>query len=547
MKSYDVSRTWLIHIVTLSLVFFYNIALFQQFLKVYPLSGANILYMVSLALLVAALIEILLHLFCVGRATRPVLMLIVLISSLASYFMDTYHTVLDAAMIGNILETSSREAADLFSFKLVLYVVFLGILPALFIYKANIKYKSVRGELFSTSKMLILAIAVIVSQALMFGKFYGSFFREHKEIRVYANPVMYIYSVYNYARINMDSGEHQLAELGIDAKIPAADKERELVILVVGETVRADKFSLNGYARKTNPLLEQEKVYSFKNVTSCGTSTAVSVPCMFSHLHADDFSINKGNKTENLLDVLNHAGTNILWRDNNSNSKDVALRVEYESFISKERNPVCDIECRDVGMLHGLQEYIDSKKQGDIVIVLHQMGNHGPDYYKRYPASFERFTPVCHTNLLEECTEEQITNTYDNAILYTDYFLSETINFLKKNSSHFETAMVYISDHGESLGENGVYLHGLPNFMAPENQRKVGAILWFGDSYDDIDKLALASKTGNAYSHDHLFHTILGLLEVKSSVYDPSLDIVDHVKESEMMTASNGVAKQESN
>ena len=541
MKSYDVSRTWLIHLVTVLLVLFYNIAMFQQFVKVYPLSGVNILYLLSLALLVAAIIEILLHLFCIGRATRPILILLVLVSSLASYFMDTYHTVLDASMIGNIFETNTREAGDLFSFKLVLYFLFLGILPAFFIYKANIKYKSVRGELFSTSKMLILAIAVIASQALMFGKFYGSFFREHKEIRVYANPVMYIYSIYNYARISMDSGEHQLAELGNDAKVPETDHERELVILVVGETARADKFSLNGYARKTNPLLEKEHVYSFKNVESCGTSTAVSVPCMFSHIHGEDFTISKGNETENLLDVLKHAGTNVLWRDNNSNSKNVALRVEYESFQSKDRNPVCDIECRDVGMLHGLQEYIDSKKQGDIVIVLHQMGNHGPDYYKRYPATFEKFTPVCRTNLLEDCTKEQITNTYDNAILYTDYFLSETIKLLKKNSDRFETAMFYLSDHGESLGENGVYLHGLPNFMAPENQRKVGAILWFGDSYDDIDKVALAKKTDKTYSHDHLFHTVLGLLEVKSSVYDKSLDIVDHIEESEVMTAHNSM------
>jgi lipid A ethanolaminephosphotransferase len=513
--------------------------LFQQFFKAYPPSATHILYLLSLGLLIAALIEIFLHLLCFWKATRPVLILIVVVSALASYFMDTYHTVIDTTMLQNVLETNTREAGSLFSFKLVLYVLFLGVLPAFFIYKTRITYKSLPREIFSSSKIVLIAIVVIAAQAFMFGSFYSSFFREHKEVRVYANPIMYMYSSYRYASAVLDNGEHFLAELGTDAEIPDTDAERELVIIVVGETARADKFSLNGYPRKTNPLLEKEQVYSFKNVESCGTSTAISVPCMFSHLEGNDFTVDKGKEEENLLDVLQHAGANILWRDNNSDSKNVALRVAYEDFKSKQRNPACDDECRDIGMLHGLQDYIDSKNQGDIVIVLHQMGNHGPDYYKRYPKEFEKFTPVCQTNLLEECTSEEITNTYDNAILYTDYFLSETIQLLKENTNRFETAMVYISDHGESLGENGIYLHGMPNFMAPDNQRKVGAILWFGDSYNDIDKVALASKTDTHYSHDHLFHTILGLLEVKSSVYDESFDIVDHIEEPEVMTASN--------
>lgn len=377
-----------------------------------------------------------------------------------------------------------------------------------------------------------------MSQVYMFGNFYSSFFREHKEVRVYANPIMYIYSSYKYVSTALDNRKRILAELGRDANIPKTDIERELVIIVVGETARSGNFSLNGYTKKTNPLLEKEAVYSFKDFQSCGTSTAVSVPCMFSHINGDNFTIEKGKNNENLLDILKHAGINVLWRDNNSDSKDVALRVAYEDFSSKNKNPVCDIECRDVGMLHGLQDYVNSTLDGDIVIVLHQMGNHGPDYYKRYPQSFEKFTPACHTNQLEKCSEEEITNTYDNAILYTDYFLSETINLLKKNNNKFETAMVYISDHGESLGENGIYLHGMPNFMAPDNQRNVGAILWLGDSYDDLNKKTLATKITNAYSHDNFFHTVLGLLEVDTDVYNKSLDIIDHVEESKILMES---------
>ncbi len=524
------SRTNLIHLVTLLLVLFYNIALFRRFVEVYPVSAIHLLYLFSIALVLAAVIEILLNLLCFWRGTRIVLIVILMVSAMASYFMDTYNTVLDTTMIGNIFQTNAQEASDLFNLKLLLYFVLLGLLPSLYIYKVKIEYKSLNKELLGSVKVLLIALVVISSQLFLFSKFYSSFLREHKDVRVYANPAMYIYSFTSYITSGLDSGDQILAALGMDANIPASDIQRELVIIVVGETARADKFSLNGYQRKTNPLLEKEQVYSFYNFQSCGTSTAVSVPCMFSYLNTDDFSVDKGNRTENLLDVLEHAGANILWRDNNSDSKNVAVRVPYEDFRSPEKNPVCDVECRDIGMLGGLQEYIDSKNNGDIVVVLHQMGNHGPAYYQRYPRLFEKFKPACHTNLLENCSTEEITNAYDNAILYTDYFLSETIQLLKKNSDKFETAMVYISDHGESLGEKGVYLHGLPNFMAPDTQRNVGAILWFGESFDDIDRESLAKKAGDAYSHDYLFHTVLGLLEVRSFIYDKRLDLVDHLE-----------------
>ena len=249
---------------------------------------------------------------------------------------------------------------------------------------------------------------------------------------------------------------------------------------------------------------------------------------MFSIFDRNDYSRGKGKSTENLLDVLDHAGVHVLWRDNNSSSKGTALRVPYEDFRHPDKNPVCDdVECRDVGMLSGLQDYINRTKSGDIFIVLHQMGNHGPAYYKRYPRSFEKFKPVCTTNELEKCTREEIGNAYDNAVLYTDYFLSKTIDLLKQNSGKFETAMIYFSDHGESIGEKGIYLHGLPYYMAPDEQKHIAAVMWFGKSFE-IDKAALEQKSADAFSQDNLFHTILGLMEIKTDIYDKKLDIVHY-------------------
>ncbi len=272
--------------------------------------------------------------------------------------------------------------------------------------------------------------------------------------------------------------------------------------------------------------MSKESLFNFTNMTSCGTSTAISVPCMFSILGSYDFSTSNADYTENILDILHKAGVNVLWRDNNSSSKGVANRVTAEDYRDPSINPVCDIECRDTGMLEGLQSYIDKQKEGDILIVLHSMGNHGPAYYKRYTKDFEVFKPACQTAQLEDCSVEEINNAYDNAILYTDYFLSQSIQLLKQNSGKFNTALLYASDHGESLGENGVYLHGLPNFIAPEAQTHVPAFLWLSDNFQNVDRSAIRRKADSALSHDNFFHTLLGLFEVKTSVYDKSLDIV---------------------
>jgi lipid A ethanolaminephosphotransferase len=252
------------------------------------------------------------------------------------------------------------------------------------------------------------------------------------------------------------------------------------------------------------------------------------VPCIFSHYFRAEFYPEKASAADNALDILKRAGVSILWRDNNSSSKHVADRVEYEVYLTSKTNPICDVECRDEGMLSGLQDYIDRRPTGDVLIVLHQLGNHGPAYYKRYPPAFEKFTPVCKTNDLGACSKEEIVNAYDNAILYTDFFLSKVIELLKRNDDEFETAMLYASDHGESLGENGLYLHGLPYFIAPDAQKHVPLVVWFGRNFDHQSLANIEEKRKQRLSHDNIFSTLLGLFEIRSAAYDPKMDILDH-------------------
>jgi len=529
----SLSSSRLILLVSIFLIALANFAFFSNILEVYPLNLENSLFLLSLVILFCAATVFLLALLCFKYTIKPVIILILITSSFTAYFMDTYNVVIDESMIDNILKTDLNESMDLLSVKQFVYFLVLGLLPALYVYKLKVVHpQGWRAAFIVRTKLLVLPVLTIVLCVVIFGGYYASFFREHKPLRLYSNPSYYLYSLVKTIGKFTIHASMPLLAIAQDAKIPASDIHRELVILVVGETVRADHFSLNGYQRQTTPLLEQENIFNFTDVWACGTSTATSVPCMFSIYGQSSFTKSKADSTENILDILHRAGVNVLWLDNNSSSKGVADRVAYESYKTSTNNNVCDdIECRDEGMLGNLQHYIDTHPQGDIFIVLHQMGNHGPAYYKRYPKRFEQFTPVCQTNQLEQCSNQEISNAYDNAILYTDYFLSQTIALLKKNDVQFESSMLYISDHGESLGESGLYLHGLPYLFAPDAQKKVPMVMWFSHSFDqddEIDMAQLTLKTTQKLSHDNLFHTILGLMEIETGVYDPALDILRH-------------------
>lgn len=524
------SSALLILAVALFVAVFSNAAFFASVASVYGVSLKSAPFIASLFCFIASLFVLILSALCLRPLVKPVLIVFVLLASAIAYFANTYGTVFDYRMIGNILETNTGEARDLFNVSLLLYVLLLGVLPSLVIYWVPLRQQGWKAETFSRLKLAGGAAAMIALIQVGFGGNYAALVREHSAVLAKVNPSYALFSAAKLAVRSVPAATPRpRVVVGSDAKLPPADHSRELVIMVVGETARADRWSLNGYSRITNPMLAREDVINFPNFWACGTSTSVSVPCMFSRLGRAGLKGDAGKGEENALDVLARAGVSILWRDNNSDSKGVALRVPYENFRSPETNPVCDeVECRDEGMLHGLQKFIDAQK-GDILIVLHQMGNHGPAYYKRYPKEFERFTPVCRTNDLGSCTSEEINNAYDNAILYTDYFLSKVIELLKQNDDSFETAMFYVSDHGESLGEYGVYLHGMPYGIAPTAQKHVPAVAWLGKHMrHDIKLDGIEERRQRQWSHDNIFSTLLGLFEIESEAYDPNKDLFEH-------------------
>ena len=519
----------LILAVAVFVAIFSNAAFFASAVSVYGLSLKSAPFIASLLCFITSIFVLILSAVCIRAVEKPMLIIFLLLASVIAYFTNTYGTIFDYRMIGNILETNTGEARDLLNVSLLLYILLLGVLPSLIVYFVPLRWSGWKVETISRLKLAGGAAAMIALIQVGFGGNYAALVREHSAVLAKVNPS---YALFSAAKLAVRSvpavAQRPRVIVGADAKLPPTDHSRELVIMVVGETARADHWSLNGYGRITNPLLAREDVINFPNFWACGTSTSVSVPCMFSRLGRAG-KAETAKIEDNALDVLTRAGVSILWRDNNSDSKGVALRVPYENFRSPQTNPVCDeVECRDEGMLHGLQEYIDAQK-GDILIVLHQMGNHGPAYYKRYPKAFEHFTPVCKTNDLGSCTSEEIHNAYDNAILYTDYFLSQVIALLKKNDERFETAMFYVSDHGESLGEYGVYLHGMPYGIAPAAQKHVPAVAWLGKHMKHDLKLDnIEERRLRHWSHDNIFATLLGLFEIETDAYDPSKDLFEH-------------------
>lgn len=521
----------LILTVSLVLVLFYNNVFWAEILKIAAGSLQNRFFLGSIFLLLVAFINLCLSLVSFKYILKPSLILILFIATFAAYFMKTYGIMIDRSMIRNVLATDLGGAAELLNIKMSYYVVVLGVIPSLLVMRTEIRYRSFVKELFMVSGMVLTSVAVMVVILVLFYKDYISLGKNFNYIRHLVNPVNSVYAAVSYAKRTVTSGKVMVRPIGEDARMETTWQQRgkkNLVILVVGEAARARNFSLNGYEKKTNPLLEKEDILSFTDTYSCGTVTTVSVPCMFSHFGRESFSDAKAERHEGLLDVLSHAGVQVLWRENNSGCKGVCDRVETENLAGLQVAEFCSSgECQDMILLQGLQQYIDQIDR-DAFIVLHQKGSYGPGYYRRSPPEFKTFVPECTTNQLQECQAEELVNAYDNTILYTDYFLAQVIDLLKKNNEQFNGAMLYLSDYGESLGEKNIYLHGLPYVIAPDEQKHIPFILWFADAFVDgnhIDKSCLQKKMNDSLSHDNLFPSALGLMGIKTEMYDKDLDI----------------------
>jgi lipid A ethanolaminephosphotransferase len=461
---------------------------------------------------------------------KPVLALLLILGAVTSYYQDSLGATIDREMIQNAITTTVTESKHLITPRFVLHVLWAGVLPTFLVFWLRVRRARVMRAVALRVGTAVLAAGLCVALLLSHFATFSVVLRGNKELMASFQPGAPLSGTVNYARLLWKSKALPLQAFGTDAKpgaALAAATKPVLLVIVAGETSRAQNWSLGGYDRPTNPELAKRDITYFPNVSSCGTATAVSLPCMFATYGRADYSYDKGISTENLLDVLAYAGYHVEWWDNNTGDKGIAARQTMESIITSTDPRYCaNGECTDGIFLDKLTAYANSITQ-NTVLVLHMIGSHGPSYFLRYEQKFAQFAPTCQTAELKTCSAAEITNAYDNTIVYTDHILASMIDILAAQTKA-TAALFYVSDHGESLGENGLYLHGAPYFIAPAFQTRVPMLTWIPQSYADsfgIDTACIAQGKDATLSHDNMFSTVLGLAGVETAVIDPTLDL----------------------
>lgn len=516
-----------------------NFSFYQKIHDLTPYQGMKAhLFLVATIVVVIALYNVLLQLFQWRWNAKILASAFIFIGGFSAYFVSSLGVVISPDQIQNAMQTDPKEMRDLVSAQFMIWAVFLVVLPIAILSQLRIKNEPVTKVLLKKLLHIVGSFVAIASLLFVFYVDYAAIFREHRGLKGMLSPQNVIASSLSYYRHQAPEKNLPLVTYGTDAHrtLPAVKGEKpKLMVLVVGETARAESFSLNGYAKNTNPKLAQLDVINFSQVSSCGTATAVSVPCMFSGMPRKDYDEKLASHREGLLDLAKRAGYKVTWLDNNSGCKGTCNRIEEVEFSSALKQKWCasDGECRDEILVEGLKQYIATIPATDEtprLIVLHQMGSHGPAYYRRSTAEFQPFKPTCDTNAIQGCSQQALINTYDNSIVYTDHILSEVIGSLQKNAK-YQTGFWYLSDHGESTGEHGMYLHGAPYAIAPTQQTHVPMMMWFSSDWKAKNAqqiTCLNSQKGKELSQDNLFPSLLSLLDIQSQVIESQNDMLQN-------------------
>lgn len=535
---------WLILIASIWLATVGNLALWQELIRLPEMNDLRaVWFCLSFVLLIVALTCMSLSMLCWRWTIKLVISVFLIVAALGGYFMLSYGVVIDSTMIVNVLQTDLKESRDLTSWKMLMTVVLFALIPICWLWRTQVKQLTVLRQIGNNSLLFVVGSVLALLAVLPNYQDFASTMRNNIQLRFLINPLNSFYALGDVLFEPIQNGTAVIIPIGADVKLGPThytQPKAPLLVLVVGETARSGNFSINGYDKNTTPNLSQLQknsdntgvLTSFRNTWACGTSTATALPCMFSHLGKTAYEDSQDN-LENLVDVLQRAGFAVIWLENQSGCKGVCDRVPSVSTGKLKDPKYCSTgECFDEIMLDQLTERLAefpiSRLEKGIVVIMHQMGSHGPAYYKRVPDSFKKFQPECATNTLQDCTRTQVVNAYDNTLLYTDYFLNAVVKFLKDKEEHIQAAMIYVADHGESLGENNIYLHGLPYAIAPDVQKRVPWISWLSNDFlqrNGIKPECLNQQKDKRLSHDNYFHSVLGLLDIKTSVYRPELDV----------------------
>lgn len=535
LPKWKLSSTTLNLILSLYFTAVLNLAFFRE---VFSLSNGELFaYTTPLVLFVAC--NIVFNILAVPVLHKIIIPLFLILSAAISYNSLFYNVYFDRDMLTNVLQTNWAESSRMMSFSYLLWLLALGVLPAVLYLCVKVEYRKWWKELFARFAAILASALVVVAVGSVYYQDYASFFRNNKYLPHLIVPSNFVAETINkIKRTRMEN--MPFVQTGKDAKMKKTDDYKNVTVIVLGETTRGQNWGLNGYSRQTTPLMAKrlasgQNLVNFSNVSSCGTATAISVPCMFSNLNRENYDEGTAKHQDNLLDTLQHAGVNVQWVENNSDCKDMCNRVPTVNTIDLNLPEFCtEGECLDNIMLPELDKALANVKQ-DTVIVLHTIGSHGPTYFERYTDKERVFTPTCDTKEISQCSQEELVNTYDNGIVYIDQFLDKVIARLEQHKE-WESVVYYLSDHGESLGEKRLFLHSTPYAIAPKEQTHIPMMMWFSDAWaknEPFDLDCLRKNAEQPYSHDNFFHTVFSLMDMDMTTlkeYRPELDILAQCK-----------------
>lgn len=532
--AFESFRTELL-VIALAVYFstFLNTALWNELLQTQSGVGPTQrwLFMWTAMVGITAFQVILISLVCWGRHAKWMAGVFVMIAAIAHYFSLHYKVYFNKSMLQNVLATNFNEASELLTMQFAAEIALTTVPVFAVLYFFNTTSGSFRRQL--AAKAIVVSVASVVVIAGLFAQFktLSSAMRNHREVRHLIVPASPTFSLIR--AVGSDASDVVQTKVSLDneaVRVDTPNVKPLLTVVVVGETVRAQNWSLSGYGRQTTPqltTLPPDELFNVPFLRSCGTNTEVSVPCLFSGIGRGDYDQQFIKSHYSILHLLKQTGVDVTWIDNQSGCKgacdgirSVALKDLIPQKATAENLP-------DEYLVEATNKLL-SPRPINQVIVLHMLGNHGPAYAKRYPPSYEFFKPACQDSNLANCSADTIRNAYDNAIRYTDGILAALLQRLARVTDR-DVTMMYVSDHGESLGESGVYLHGLPYAIAPDEQTKVPFVLWLPSrTQSDLHIKAgcVRESLRSAQEHDVIAHTVLGLYSVRSSVYKPRFDLL---------------------
>jgi len=463
---------------------------------------------------------------------------VALLSSVpAFYFSLQFNTLFDESMLNNALETDAKEAADLLGAAYWTLLVFLAIIPSVIIYKYPVHYPSFFRSLLNNALSILIAVILLVGSIAPFYAKFSSFVRNNNTVlKNSLLPYAPLHALYRTLQLRYFHSKPVIKQFDLNAKRKGltgnqSEPRKPLVLVVmVGETARERSFTplLQGLYKTKGYLKQSDNFIYFNNVWSCGTNTAASLPCMFSTFGKDQYKRRYNREFENVAELINRVGYQVTWRNNNSGCKGLCKELNKDP-INESNSAQFSTHGHffDEALVNDLEQKIALSDQ-DQVLFLHQLGSHGPAYFERVPQQYKLEQPACESKDFSKCSQQEIVNAYNNTILYTNHVIATGIAKLKNLAKDYDSALIYLSDHGESTGEGGYYLHGIPYFMAPEEQIHIPMLLWISDGFaarKGIELSCLRKKSTEKLSHDNFSHTLIGLLDIETSYYQKNEDI----------------------